>query len=561
MSDRGRLRIESIEFYAGPNLSSNLKLNPGAITVFIGPNNGGKSRALKEIGSELSGEIAPSDTKYIIKSVSVTRLSGSQIESRLVDLSRSTPYSDQIGRRTVKIYKDNSPNEVHIDEVIKRIGDRGTDFEYRFPRRNFLKYFLLELGGESRLGLLKNGGAQDLKSGPQSLAASFFLNDDLCGRLSKICLDCFGFHLVIDPSKMGSLVFSSSLTPLPDGCRRSISDEAIDYFRVCQPVSSHSDGTRAFIGIVAEVIAGSAEVVVIDEPEAFLHPSLARRLAQEISHNISSDKQAFIATHSASFLSGLVSSVVPLGVIRLSRRGGISAARALDARKIKTLMQDPLLRSANLLEALFFESCVVVEGDGDSAFYREINDRLHMYNRDHMKHVSFVASHSKQSAHRFSTPLRELGIPAACILDIDWVKEDGVIGKSYFLGCGVPEELIDSFISQRRSVRRSLESANSDYKRHGGIDLLSDGELEAANDFFDRCEMYGLFTVRKGELESWLSDLVVNRTKNKWIASVFDAMGSNPELAEYVKPGQGDVWDFLGRIAKWVDDPLRKGML
>jgi predicted ATP-dependent endonuclease of OLD family len=42
-----------------------------------------------------------------------------------------------------------------------------------------------------------------------------------------------------------------------------------------------SDGVRAFTGIITEVIAGDPNILLIDEPEAFLHPSLAYKLGKE----------------------------------------------------------------------------------------------------------------------------------------------------------------------------------------------------------------------------------------------------------------------------------------
>lgn len=44
-------------------------------------------------------------------------------------------------------------------------------------------------------------------------------------------------------------------------------------------------------------------------------------------------------------------------------------------------------------------------------------------------------------------------------------------------------------------------------KGNGGIDIFSGSDKEAANNLFDKLAEYGLFVVRKGELESWLSHL------------------------------------------------------
>jgi AAA15 family ATPase/GTPase len=46
-------------------------------------------------------------------------------------------------------------------------------------------------------------------------------------------------------------------------------------------ISDASDGVKAFIGILSELIAGDPKVILVDEPEAFLHPSLATTLGNE----------------------------------------------------------------------------------------------------------------------------------------------------------------------------------------------------------------------------------------------------------------------------------------
>ncbi|SSZ29780.1 Uncharacterised protein [Aggregatibacter aphrophilus] len=37
-------------------------------------------------------------------------------------------------------------------------------------------------------------------------------------------------------------------------------------------------------------------------------------------------------------------------------------------------------------------------------------------------------------------------------------------------------------------------------------------------------------------------------------------MGDNPDLDEYVRPANGDVWDFIGEASKWINAPNKKGI-
>jgi predicted ATPase len=47
-----------------------------------------------------------------------------------------------------------------------------------------------------------------------------------------------------------------------------------------------SDGVQAFVGIVCAVLWGDYRAILIDEPEAFLHPPLARKLGRQLTTNL-----------------------------------------------------------------------------------------------------------------------------------------------------------------------------------------------------------------------------------------------------------------------------------
>jgi len=97
-------------------------------------------------------------------------------------------------------------------------------------------------------------------------------------------------------------------------------------------------------------------------------------------------------------------------------------------------------------------------------------------------------------------------------------------------------------------------------KREGGVEILSDGDKEAANNLFDKLAEYGIFAVRGGELESWLPNLGATGHGPAWLIDVFEKMGEDPESLDYLKPSNDDVWLFIGEIKKWFTNPTRKGI-
>ena len=97
-------------------------------------------------------------------------------------------------------------------------------------------------------------------------------------------------------------------------------------------------------------------------------------------------------------------------------------------------------------------------------------------------------------------------------------------------------------------------------KTQGGLELLGKADKEAGNNLFEQLEEYGLFVVRKGELESWLPSLGASGHSPKWLIEAFEKMGEDPEADDYLKPGNDDVWEFLSRIKRWFEDPNKKGI-
>lgn len=57
-----------------------------------------------------------------------------------------------------------------------------------------------------------------------------------------------------------------------------------------------------------------------------------------------------------------------------------------------------------------------------------------------------------------------------------------------------------------------------------------------------------------------MQNLEIGRGKNTWLTSIFEKMGDDPNDESYVKPSEGDVWDFIGNIKHWLVNPERKGI-
>jgi hypothetical protein len=327
-------------------------------------------------------------------------------------------------------------------------------------------------------------------------------------------------------------------------------------------MESVSDGVKAFTGIITEIIAGDPKVLLIDEPEAFLHPALSYKLGKEIAKvSEGGDKRIFISTHSSNFVMGCIQSGAPVNIVRLTYQNNIATARVLPNDEILKLMRNPLLRSTGVLAGLFYEYVVVTESDADRAFYQEINERLLSLNSGQgIPNCLFINAQNKQTVQIIIKPLRELGIPAAGIVDIDILKEGGTVWTNFLSSGFVPPISHGSLSSLRAAIKLKLDATGKDMKREGGIGLLSGSDKDAADNLFNQLDEYGLFTVRNGELETWLKHLNIKGHTPEWLIKIFEKMGEDPTSVAYLKPSDDDVWRFISKIKEWFSKTDRKGI-
>ena len=92
------------------------------------------------------------------------------------------------------------------------------------------------------------------------------------------------------------------------------------------------------------------------------------------------------------------------------------------------------------------------------------------------------------------------------------------------------------------------------------IEILTGQKKEAASNLFDHLAEYGIFVVRGGEIEFWLKSLGSSGHGPHWLIQIFEKMGEDPDAPGYLKPGDGDVWSFIGDVKRWLTNPERKGI-
>ena len=555
--------LKKLKLQAGtyPSSDENLEIELSPVTVFIGPNNSGKSQALIEI----EGWITRGKTELlnVISNLEFESLTREQVYEKMLDRIKIAPSKDftPYSNDNLWIGKYGNNQQIYLPDLINTALSPSKENFKNSQLAEVLSYFTTRLDGYNRLYLVNSQNAGDLQGDPIDSFSKLFKDQILMSKVRDVIYGAFRKYLVIDPTNLGNLRLRLSEEEPKDGLDKSLTEEAIAFHKNAILVEDASDGVKAFIGIIIALIAGESDFILVDEPEAFLHPTLSYKLGKEIT-SILNNKRLFVATHSADFLMGCVQSNVGINIVRLTYGTQGATARILTQDKLKPLMQNPLLRSIGVFNALFYNAVVVTEADADRAFYQEINERL-LKEKDPrgIEGCLFLNAQNKQTVWDIVKPLRELGIPTVGIVDIDVIKEGGDVWNKVLNGIYLPELSHNFYRTGRQTLKQAFDQiSGKDMKRDGGVNLLNDSEKEFCLDFFKHLSDYGCLVVPVGEIEKWLESLDIDRGKSSWLRNIFEKMGDNPDLDEYVRPASGDVWDFIGEASKWINDPNKKGI-
>jgi energy-coupling factor transporter ATP-binding protein EcfA2 len=565
------LRNVTLRFGAAPG-EPPLTFAPGPMTVFVGPNNSGKSLALRELESLLeSGDasllhivrsIVPQlpDADTVERMVRSREVEGDPIAPGWVRVLRLMAREEEPRKRATDIRE--TPREELVDLAALRAAVERRDSlageEFRLVCRQFLALFTLRLDGQTRLALTQPRLAGDLQSNPANHLAALFKDDAARERIREITADALGLYFTIDPTSVPHFrIRMSERPPLDMAEEQALDDRARAFHGRAHDIAALSDGVRAFTGLTAAVMSADYRLMLVDEPEAFLHPPLIRKLGKRLTE-LAAERAANLlaSTHSPDFVMGCIQSGRRVNIVRLTWRAGVASARLLAADKLETMMRDPLLRSTGVLGALFHEGAIVCEADADRVFYAEINERLLAARGGGADGCVFLNAQNKQTIRRIVRPLREMGIPAVALVDLDIFK-----GKEDFrelMRAGfVPRVFWEPWEERRKRLHQSMK--NDDYKS-GGIYTLPREARQQANALLAGLAEYGLFVVPAGELENWLPELEVGGHGPEWLTQVFHRMGTDPTSPAYHRPGGGGVWKFMQGVAAWIADPRRRGM-
>lgn len=398
------LNFQSVTFSDG----STFDLDDSDVVVFVGPNNAGKSLALAELEGHLSNSVGSK-----VVSEAPTRKTGSREEfAKLIE--RNVNVEFQSPHWTYSAFG----HILHTPDAPEQLWPQQFQhFRYLFCKR---------IATETRISDSDPVNAIDvLNDMPMHPIHMMFKNVELELKISEYFRRAFGEDLILDRASGANwhLMVGERLKPLEGEDR--ISDTYLNRVRSSTvQLSQQGDGMRSFASVVMHLLTPTTfTLLLLDEPEAFLHPPQARLLGEIIATEKTHHAQLFLATHSPDVLQGLIN-VAPehLRILRMQRDGNVNRIKELDKELVKKISYDPIMRYSSVLSGLFHARVIICEGDADCMFYSSILDLPEVHGETHPD-VLFVHASGKGQIANLAQILSALDVEVDVIADIDLLRE------------------------------------------------------------------------------------------------------------------------------------------
>ena len=431
--------------------NNNEEIQPGNLTVIIGPNNSGKSRTLKDIAQKTTkGQPLPG---VVVNDVEWTTPQNLQEIRETYGLER---YQDE---NSNWMFRTLAPELSQEHQVNASFWSEEQQVSQNLPNKlwfaqNFGFAMVAFITTEYRLQLVKEAPSSAHERQEINLLQTLYnAGSSLENDIQKLVKRAFGKEIKLDftvPQRL-LLRVGGDFSSIPSDPR-----DARQLMRTYDKLDDQGDGIRSFVGITTALLATKRNVLLIDEPEAFLHPPQAFRIGEFIAEQANSKRQIVLATHSADLLRGLLSKTTDVTILRIDRRDQTNYFNILDPSRLQKLVNDPLLSSARVLDGLFYSGVVVVEADSDGRFYQTACAK-----RRNDLDLYFVNADNKQTVPKITTLYRKMGVRCVGIVDFD-VLNDSAEFKRQLEALDLSETAITEMVNLRDEIAKAAKELPPD---------------------------------------------------------------------------------------------------
>lgn len=545
--DRFNVHIKSLTFNDG----TTVQLEPGCTLILTGPNNCGKSLTLSNIFAGAQNPSGSSGGFSVVRSV-VMGCEGTK--ASFTDWVRqSYPAPSQMTNDVMTVRNYSFNKQQWPDQLNLTLFAGG-----------LMNVMVRNLDAQSRFGMVGPSASIPYDGAPS--ADIHFLQRDpaLLEEVSALVRSAFGRDLIINWGGGNTVWYHIGFDPPKEPGQDRVSPEYLDKLRLQPLLANEGDGVKCFVAVVLAAHVGFHPILIIDEPEAFLHPPQARRIGAILARTAATRRrQVILATHSTDIIRGATDVSSNVIVCRMQRHEYTNHVSELGTVELRDLWSKPLLRSSVAINGLFHSGVVVCEGDADCRVYEALDQQQEKDDNQPLD-LYFVHGGGKGALAPLAKSYRSLSIPTAVIADLDLLRNNDEFRILYQVLGGDPvlinpvytrvsaalndrkplvpiSEFTNAIEEWLRSVRaaKKFESAHrrqlsimldsaaewSEVKRYG-INRLTGEELTAGKELLSRCAEVGLFLVPEGELERWWREGPSD--KNMWIAQAIPKLNEDP---------------------------------
>lgn len=525
------------------------------VNVIIGPNNSGKSKFIKELRDYLSGDIS---------NINIISKLDCDFPQKLDDLESSYTISKKIkkdiyGNWVLRVFS-NKPyggldRNMSLEDYYSR-GFHSFDTSWKSQLENiienaeenetmFFEYlgalFFQYLGTEERLTICKLQKDYGLDSNNSNFLSSCKFKRDILKELEMNVKNLFGRDIYLDiltfGDRIGFRVGENFSYIRGNG---EIDEDTVNRLQMESLLDNQGDGIKSYVSTFLALKFPENNILLLDEPEAFLHPPLARQMGEVIADTQADNKQIWIATHSVEVLKGILSKCQDVNVIRITQPEPCkNKIVPLKEELLKRILETPLLRVSRVMEGLFCEKVVITEAESDELIYQEVVEKM-----SPQSGLYFAHGQNKQTLVDIAKLYKEIGIDYEIIVDFDVIREVSEFRK--FLEITSIDEKqkkrLESYASKLREMinnsvdvtgltsdeAKNKQKSKRDVVYHKcGISFFEAGLQEKIKETLVLLKEEHIHILETGELETLLVPYGIEyKDKKEWISEAINRVVS-----------------------------------
>ncbi|WP_227729443.1 ATP-dependent nuclease [Yersinia proxima] len=450
MTIKPKVHVSAITFSDGQTIS----FNENEKIIIVGSNNSGKSQTLREMI-----DISSSDGT-----------NSGQVIKRL-DLHKTGTKEDliQMLKNGGRFQNDNyyyGAQSIHHTWLYS--WDNGGKLT------NISPIFMKNITANDRLSICNQQNSirsDEPKTRPQHI---LYENSQLMSHISSLFKRAFNKDIIFNYRGGSVLPIHVGNLPQENLPADRVSDEYVELVTQNPLLDKQGDGVKSYAGILFECIVQKIDIIMIDEPEAFLHPPQMRLLGETLSSEVSG--QLFVATHSSDILRGFLEGTKGnIKILRIQREDDKNVVHEIDKKSVELLWSKPVLRYSNALDSLFHEQVIICEDDSDCRLFNFIADHLKNNGAHVYPDTCYVPTGGKHAIPGIVEALRPSGVPVKAIFDFDLISERNTLSKTLdSFGCNssLKNEILELWKRINAEVTHNFKPITPDVFKQNLLDFI-----------------------------------------------------------------------------------------